>query len=128
MNDFLKKAKTIIIIKWNSLILVAASIAYGYQIITNPVIFENYRVYQVISNVASPLLLGLVFILLGVAKLVGILTKNKCLKRYSIVVLAAMWSVFCVSFLFSALPNTIWIFSLSMTLLAIGIAVREVEA
>lgn len=127
MNVLFARLKRVLLLKWYSFILVFSSILYGYQIIDQPEIVEQYRVYQVISTVASPWMLGLIFIGLGCIKLVGIAFKNKYLKRYSVIALACIWSVFCVSFLFSSLANTVWIYSLAMTMLAIGIAMREVE-
>lgn len=126
MNVLFARLKRVLLLKWYSFILVFSSILYGYQIIDQPEIVEQYRVYQVISTVTSPWMLGLIFIGLGCIKLVGIATDNLVMKRYSVVALACVWSVFCVSFLFSSLANTVWIYSLSMTMLAIGIAMREV--
>lgn len=126
MNVLFARLKRVLLLKWYSFILVFSSILYGYQIIDQPEIVEQYRVYQVISTVTSPWILGLIFIGLGCIKLVGIATDNLVMKRYSVVALACVWSIFCVSFLFSSLANTVWIYSLSMTMLAIGIAMREV--
>lgn len=127
MNVLLARFYQVVLIKWNSFILVFVSILYGFQLFNDPKIVEQYRVYQVISTVASPNFLGIIFIFLGCLKLLGIAFDNKRLKRYSVISLATVWSVFCVSFLFSSLANTVWIFSLAMTMLAIGIAMREVE-
>lgn len=126
MNVLFARLKRVLLLKWYSFILVFSSILYGYQIIDQPEIVEQYRVYQAISTVTSPWMLGLIFIGLGCIKLVGIATDNLVMKRYSVVALACVWSIFCVSFLFSSLANTVWIYSLSMTMLAIGIAMREV--
>lgn len=119
------KTKQIIILKWDSLVLSITSILYGITLHMNEGILINYKVYALIQKIFDNHAISLVFITLGVTKLISIFLNNNKLKRISLIGLSAIWMVFCVSFVLSPPVNTVWIFSLSMALLAFGIALKE---
>lgn len=117
--------RRIIVLKWDSLVLSLTTFFYGYQLFMHPEILESYDVYKLINNLFYQRFISLFFIILGVLKLIGILGNYKYVKRWSLVMLTFVWTLFGVSFLLSEPPNTIWIFALSMSLLSMGIAIRE---
>ena len=115
----------IIVLKWDSLVLSLTSFFYGYQLFTHPEILKSYDVYKLLDNLFDQRFISLVFIILGVLKLIGIIGNYKYVKRWSLVSLTFVWVLFAVSFLLSKPPNTIWIFSTSMAILSFGIALKE---
>lgn len=115
----------VIVLKWDSLVLSLTTFFYGYQLFIHPEILKSYDVYKVLDNLFDQRFISIVFIILSVLKLVGIINNNKYVKKWSLVSLTFLWTLFGVSFLLSEPPNTIWIFALSMSLLSMGIAIRE---
>lgn len=115
----------IILLKWDSLVLAIVSIVYGCQLFIQPEILESYEVYRLIDNLVDNHFISVVFVIVGLFKLIGIIGNFKYVKRWSLVSLTFLWTLFGVSFLFSAPPNTIWIFSLAMAFMSMGIAIRE---
>lgn len=115
----------IIVLKWDGLVLSLTTFFYGYQLYTHPEILKRYDVYKLLDNLFVQRFISIVFILLGILKLVGIIGNYKYVKRWSLVTLTFVWTLFGVSFLLSEPPNTIWIFALSTSLLSMGIAIRE---
>lgn len=115
----------VIVLKWDSLVLSLTTFFYGYQLYTHPEILTSYDVYKLLDNLFDQRFISIVFIVLGILKLVGIIVNHKYIKRWSLVTLTFVWTLFGVSFLLSEPPNTIWIFALSMSLLSMGIAIRE---
>ena len=115
----------IIVLKWDSLVLSLTSLFYGYQLFTHPEILKSYDVYKLLDNLFDQRFISIFFIILGLLKLVGVIGNYKYVKRWSLVLLTFVWTLFGVSFLLSEPPNTVWIFALSMSLLSMGIAIRE---
>lgn len=124
IKQYYKKIKQFTINHAYSLILSVGSLIYGLQLIRYPQILTNFSVYQNIVNVFNPRYVGLVFILLGILKLVGLIFDYQKLKHYSLVGFTYVWSFFSLSFLLSQPPNTVWIFALIMTVLSISISTR----
>lgn len=116
----------IVVLKWNSLILSLVSAVYGLQLFLFPTILEDYQVYRLIRDIFDSHIVGMIFIVLGGMKFLGVLVNNKKLKKLSLFGLAFLWTLFGVSFLLSPPPNTVWIFSLCMALIAFGIGMQEV--
>lgn len=116
----------VIVLKWDSLVLGLVSFAYGLQLFLFPSILGNYQVYRLIRDIFDSHIVGMLFIVLGGMKFIGVLVNNSKLKKISLFGLAFLWTLFGVSFLFSPPPNTVWIFSLCMALTAFGIGMREV--
>ena len=119
------KIKNIIILQWDSLVLSLASIAYGVTLYINNSILQTYKVYDLIDEIFDNHAISLVFIFFGLMKLIGIFINHKKMKRVALIGLSTIWSVFSVSFIMTPPPNTVWIFSLAMAVLAFGIALRE---
>ncbi|MDT2697483.1 hypothetical protein P7E43_10450 [Enterococcus gallinarum] len=117
--------KNIIILKWDSLVLSIASVFYGLQLLLHPEILQEYRVYQLVDELFDYRAISAVFMILGFLKILGIVINNKKLKHTVLVLLTFFWTLFGVSFVLSAPPNTIGILSLAMAFLAIGIAIKE---
>ncbi|MCH4169306.1 MAG: hypothetical protein LKF42_08635 [Streptococcaceae bacterium] len=115
----------IIILKWDSLVLSIVSFMYGMMLLSFPQILGGYMVYNLIDELFDYHTIGVTFMILGFMKALGVFLNNKKIKRISLVSLAMVWSVFSVSFLLSPPPNTVWVLSLGMALLAFGIALKE---
>ena len=116
--------KKIIILKWYSIVLGITSIVYGLTLYLNPGILKTYQLYQIIDEIFDNHSVALAFVVLGAIKLIGVVINSKPLKRISIIGLTAFWSIFSVSFMMTTPTNTVWIFSLTMALIAFGIALK----
>lgn len=117
--------RKIIVLKWDSLVLSIASVLYGLQLFLHPAILQEYRVYQLIDDLFDYRAISAVFVTLGCLKIIGIAINNKKLRHMVLVLLTFFWTLFGVSFVLSAPPNTIGILSLAMAFLAMGIAIKE---
>ena len=107
-----------------SMLLSIGSIMYGIQLTRHPSILRTFSIYQTIVSVLNYRLVGLVFIVLGILKLVGLVFNIQKLRRYSLVAFTYIWSFFGVSLLFSEPKNTVWVLSGIMAALSLVIADR----
>ncbi len=117
--------RKIIVLKWDSLVLSVASVLYGKQLFLHPAILQEYRVYQLVDDLFDYRAISAVFVTLGCLKIIGIAINNKKLRHTVLVLLTFFWTLFGVSFVLSAPPNTIGILSLAMAFFAMGIAIKE---
>ena len=117
--------RKIIVLKWDSLVLSVASVLYGMQLFLHPAILQEYRVYQLVDDLFDYRAISAVFVTLGCLKIIVISINNKKLRHTVLVLLTFFWTLFGVSFVLSAPPNTIGILSLAMAFLAMGIAIKE---
>lgn len=114
----------IIDIKWNGLCLSFMAILYGFTIFMRPEILETYKVYAMIREITDNHKIGIIFIILGIGKLIGIIKNNKKIKKFSVQGLLFLWLLFTISFFITPPPNTVWILGVTNIFLAIG-AVKE---
>lgn len=110
---------------FNSLLLCFVSVGYGIMLIRYSTIIGDYDVYQKISRIVDDDTIGYVFIVLALIKFVGLLLNCKWMRRIALSGLTGVWLLFSVFFMFSHVPNTVWLFSLGFALLAFGIAWRS---
>ena len=115
----------LIVLKWDSYVLAIGSILYGLQLYIHPTILENFAVYQIIREMFDHKSIGLLFMVAGLMKLVGITLNRPRIKFLSVRVLMFLWLLFMVSFLITPPPNTVWIMALMATSLGLGIIIRE---
>lgn len=118
--------KNLILLKSDSLLLSIISIIYGFQLVISPEIFDQYKVYELVSRITSATLLGSLFLLIGLLKLIGVFINYKLMKRLSLTALTLLWTMLWVLFALSSVNNTINLLPFSMAWLSIIIAVREV--
>lgn len=117
--------RRIIFLKWNSFVLSITTILYGLQLYFHPEILQSYEVYRLIDNLFDNHFISIVFVVVGFAKLIGIIGNFKHVRRWSLVSLTFLWTFFGVSFLLSGPPNTVLVLTLAMAFLSMGIAIRE---
>ena len=115
----------LVILKWDSFVLAIGSVLYGLQLYIYPSILENFAVYQVIREMFDHKSIGLLFMVAGLIKLVGIITNNSRIKFLSVRVLIFLWLLFMVSFLITPPQNTVWIMAFMALSLGLGIIIRE---
>ena len=120
----MKDWKYFVVRHLTSLILTIGSLGYGIQLVRHPEILSNFSVYQHIIELFNYRLVGVVFILLSLLKLIGLFTNRQWLRRYSLVAFTYVWSFFSLSFLLSEPPNTVWIFTLIMAAISVSISIR----
>lgn len=114
-----------ILLKWDSLVLAVGSMLYGIQLYVQPNILQDYKVYQLIREMFDNRFIGVVFIFLGISKIVGIVRSNRILKKYTMRGLLFVWLLFMIAFVITPPPNTIWIMAFIMFMLGLGIVIRE---
>lgn len=117
--------RLLITLKLDSFVVSLTSILFGIQLILYPHILQTYKIYTLIRELFDNTVIGMAFILLGLAKLLGIVLNNKLMKQVSIRGLLFLWLVFFIAFLISPPPNTVWVYSLAMVVLATGSAFKE---
>ena len=115
----------LVILKWDSFVLAIGSMLYGLQLYVYPSILENFAVYQVIREMFDHKSIGLLFMVAGLMKLVGIITNSSRIKFLSVRVLIFLWLLFMVSFLITPPQNTVWIMAFMALSLGLGIIIRE---
>ena len=120
----MKDRKYFVVRHLTSLVLAIGSLVYGIQLVRHPEILSNFSVYQHIIELFNYRLVGVVFILLSLLKLIGLFTNRQWLRRYSLVAFTYVWSFFSLSFLLSEPPNTVWIFTLIMAAISVSISIR----
>ena len=102
------------------------SIFYGTQLIRFPEISNNYQVYELIKEIVdNGPTIGFIILLLGVAKLIGLIINNKLLKRVGLVGLMMAYAMLAISFLISTPPNTISILTGYAFYTVLSISLKE---
>lgn len=115
-----------LVLKGDSFILSVGTILYGLQLLIHPRILTTYEVYQILNGMFDERIISILFIALGLLKIIGLVYDLKKIKRISLSLMAGLWLIFSVTFILSEPPNTIWLLSLMMALFSVNIAVREV--
>ena len=115
----------LVILKRDSFILAISSIIYGLQLYLHPSILENFKVYQVIREMFDHRIVGVVFMAVGILKLIGIIINSPRIKYFAVRVLIFLWLLFMVSFIITPPPNTVWIMALTYASLGLGIITKE---
>lgn len=115
----------LIVLKWDSFVLAIGSVLYGLQLYLFPGILQNFKVYDIIDEMFDHKSIGLLFIVAGLMKLIGIVLNSYRLKFLSVRALIFLWLMFMVSFLLTPPVNTIWIMAFMATTLGLGIIIRE---
>lgn len=116
--------KKVVILKWDSIVLGFTSIIYGLTLFINGDILTKYDLYRIIDEFFSHHVIGVIFIGLGLLKIIGVWKNILFLKKLALIGLVGFWSMFSVSFMLTPPTNTVWIFSLAMAMLGIGIALK----
>lgn len=118
-------SKGIVLFKWDAIVVSITSIIYGFQLILSPQLLNAYRAYEVISYLLDSRTFGVIFISLGVLKIVAIFKNSIRIKSTSISLLGALWAFFFTGFVLSPVANSLWALPLAMFLLCFGIALKE---
>lgn len=115
----------LIVLKWDSFVLAIGSVLYGLQLYLFPGILQTFKVYDIIDEMFDHKSIGLLFIVAGLMKLIGIALNSPRIKFLSVRALIFLWLMFMVSFLLTPPVNTIWIMAFMATTLGLGIIIRE---
>ena len=107
-----------------SFLLAIGSMVYGIQLMRFPHILATFSIYQNIIELIDHRFVGVIFVVLAIAKLIGLIFNIQRLRRYSLVAFTYVYSFFSLSLLFSEPANTVWVFALIMAFLTYGISVR----
>lgn len=88
---------------------------YGAWLTIHPQILENYKVYEMISNILTSAQVGGAFMVVSAALIVSFRLGYRRATLLLSMVLLCMWSVFTFSFIVTVPPNTVWILALTWT-------------
>lgn len=100
----------VIIEYYADIVLLVLSLLYGAQIFKFKEILLPYAVYDWASqsNITHEIVGG-IFIISGIIKLLGLLLDNYILEKISLTILSFFWTLYLISFYISPPPNTVWI-------------------
>lgn len=90
-------------------IIAVGGFLYGRQMFKYPHILENYKVYDIVDELADNRIIGLVFMVIGVLQFIGVVFDIKIIRQTGFVVMSSLFAMFMVSFYMSPPPNTVWI-------------------
>lgn len=90
-------------------IIAIGGFLYGRQLFKNPNILENYKVYDIIDELANNRDIGLIFMIVGIVQFIGVVFDYKILRRLGFVLMSSLFAMFMVSFFMSPPPNTVWV-------------------
>lgn len=119
----LRKAISVLILKWHGIGLSLVSIIYGARLYLNLSTLNHEVVYDRISSLFDLRLIALAFVTAGLVKLIGIILNRKRLRVAGVISLAVLWSVMGVTYM--PTPNTIAILAMGCAWSAYGILIRE---
>lgn len=108
------------VLKWEKLRVLIYPFAiptflYGLWITMFPSILEIYDVYNLINSFVASWEIGSFFMTLGVLAFIFFKTKARKLLIIVSIIILMLWTMFAVSFISTPPPNTIWIFSATMS-------------
>lgn len=122
--------KNVILLRFDGLVIALSSIWYGFTLITNPEMLEQYKTYEVINRVLQDPFLAYAFLIFGVLKILGIILNNRLLKIASIFALFFLWTMFTTSFFimhyYYGFPTSLGGICLIPALISGKIAISEV--
>lgn len=124
VRDLIKKARKFVRAHYYSFSLIIGSLIHGMQLMRHPHILATFSIYQNIIKLIDYRFVGVIFIVLPVAKFIGLVFGIQRLRRYSLVAFTYVYSFFSLSLFLSEPQNTVWGFALVMALLAYGISNR----
>lgn len=115
----------VILLRWHGITLALTSMLYGLWLLLYPEILDSYGPYAILSAMFSSNNLPWLFIIAGILKLLGIVMNSKSMRRVAVYAMAFLWLMFGVSFLLANMQNTVWIFSMSLSVQSFGVAFKE---
>jgi len=116
--------RKVVSIRSDGIALSGFSVLYGITLYVFPKILETYQVYGMIRDVFDSHKIGLVFIILGLAKLIGIATNKRWLRIIALRLLTFLWMFFLFAFIITPPPNSVWLMA-ALFLYLIYQATRE---
>lgn len=117
--------RKVILLKWDALTVATISILYGTQLLIHPSVLENYRTFDVLKDTLNSYTYGLIFIVIGLLKVISILLNYPVLRAISISLIIFLWVFFTVSFYLSSSENFTWILSFGIVITSFGVVIKE---
>lgn len=97
---------------------------YGLTLIIYPEIMNTYEVYEIVTNIVSPLIFGSIFIFLSIGMLLSYKFKIKLLLVIFSILSLSLSAMFTVSFIIADPPNTVWILTALFTYMSLTLIRR----
>lgn len=123
--------KDVILLKWHSLVVAIAGIAYGIIMINNPEMLNEYKNYEIIGGLFDGSFLAYAFVMMGTINILGIIINKHSLKVLGIFGLFFLWTTFSISFFImqfhEGFPTSNGVLCAIPALISIDIALSEVS-
>ena len=115
----------VLLLKWDAVTVSLVSIWYGTVLIRFPALLDNYKLYDILTDIFNSKTFGCLFIVIGVSKILSVIFNSKWLKIISISLLVGLWILFGSALMQNSTVNTIYIHSFGWATISFGVAIRE---
>lgn len=94
------------------------TLMYGLWLLFNQEVLSKYLLYQLMESYTNTAIIASVFITVGAFLLIGLATNKRVVKNLSAILTTMIWSTWAVSFFITPPPNSVWVFSILITVLS----------
>lgn len=120
--------KKIILLKWNSIVLVLVSILLAVVMLEYRNVFNYKPEYEILSYLFKDYFYISALLLFGVVKMIGIIFNQLFCRRVGLIGLNVSWALLTYALVVQHIngsTNFGWVYTLGILLFAIGITIQE---
>ena len=120
--------KKILLLKWNSIVLVLVSILLAVVILEYRNVFNYKPEYEILSYLFKDYFYISALLLFGVVKMIGIIFNQLFCRRVGLIGLNVSWALLTYALAVQHIngsTNFGWVYTLGILLFAIGITIQE---
>lgn len=120
--------KKIILLKWNSIVLVLVSILLAFMLLEYRTVFNYKPEYEILSYLFKDYFYIGALLLFGVIKMIGIISNQLLCRRVGLIGLNVSWALLTYALVaqhINGSTNFGWVYTLGIFLFAVGITIQE---
>ena len=120
--------KKILLLKWNSIVLVLVSILLALMLLEYRNVFNYKPEYEILSYLFKDYFYISALLLFGVVKMIGIIFNQLFCRRVGLIGLNVSWALLTYALVVQHIngsTNFGWVYTLGILLFAIGITIQE---
>jgi len=120
--------KKILLLKWNSIVLVLVSILLAVMLLEYRNVFNYKPEYEILSYLFKDYFYISALLLFGVVKMIGIIFNQLFCRRVGLIGLNVSWALLTYALVVQHIngsTNFGWVYTLGILLFAIGITIQE---
>lgn len=120
--------KKIILLKWNSIVLVLISILLAFMLLEYRTVFNYKPEYEILSYLFKDYFYIGGLLLFGVIKMIGIISNQLLCRRVGLIGLNVSWALLTYALgaqHINGSTNFGWVYTLGIFLFAVGITIQE---